>query len=175
MVRGRDLSDFERGVIVGARIAGASVTKTAQLAGVSIGTVTKVTSAYKTLGKSSVSRVGNCGRQRSLDERDARALVQFVKKNRSATLAQVTESVNAGRSHSVSARTVRRQLHREGYYKEITVPRTSAKEGPEDCGKTEPDRESEQEAEGRSEDAASAAAAASQTGWTASHSQRLTD
>lgn len=166
MVRGRDLSDFERGVIVGARIAGASVTRTAQLTGVSIGTVTKVTAAYKTLGKSSVSRVGNCGRQRSLDERDARALVQFVKKNRSATLAQVTESVNAGRSRGVSTRTVRRQLHREGYYKEVTVPGTGARESPEDCGTAGPDREAEKEAEGHSEDAA----AATQTGWTASHS-----
>uniref|UniRef100_A0AAX7U510 Transposase Tc1-like domain-containing protein n=2 Tax=Astatotilapia calliptera TaxID=8154 RepID=A0AAX7U510_ASTCA len=146
MVRGRDLSDFERGVIVGARMAGVSVTKAAQLTGVSIGTVTKVTAAYKTQGKSSVSRVGNCGRQRSLGEHDARALVQFVKKNRSATLAQVTESVNAGRSHSVSARTVRRQLHREGYYKEVTVPRASATGSPEDCGN--------REAEGHSDDVA---------------------
>uniref|UniRef100_A0A3Q2WG12 Transposase Tc1-like domain-containing protein n=1 Tax=Haplochromis burtoni TaxID=8153 RepID=A0A3Q2WG12_HAPBU len=148
MVRGRDLSDFERGVIVGARMAGVSVTKAAQLTGVSIGTVTKVTAAYKTQGKSSVSRVGNCGRQRSLGEHDARALVQFVKKNRSATLAQVTESVNAGRSHSVSARTVRRQLHREGYYKEVTVPRASATGSPEDCGNGE--------AEGHSDDVVTA-------------------
>uniref|UniRef100_A0A3B4XRT0 Transposase Tc1-like domain-containing protein n=1 Tax=Seriola lalandi dorsalis TaxID=1841481 RepID=A0A3B4XRT0_SERLL len=117
MTRGKDLSDFERGFIVGARMAGASVTKTAQLASVSIGTVTKVTSAFSSLGKTSVSRVGNCGRQRTLDDRDARALVRYVRKNRTATLPQVTEIVNAGRGQTVSARTVRRQLHREGYSK----------------------------------------------------------
>jgi len=44
MARGKDLGDLERGFIVGARMAGASVTKTAQLAGVSVGAVTKVTS-----------------------------------------------------------------------------------------------------------------------------------
>ena len=39
-VRGKDLSGSGRGFIVGARMTGASVTKTAQLAGVSIGRVT---------------------------------------------------------------------------------------------------------------------------------------
>ena len=41
MARGKDLSDFERVLIVGIQIAGASITNTAQLAGISIGTVTK--------------------------------------------------------------------------------------------------------------------------------------
>ncbi|KAI3360646.1 hypothetical protein L3Q82_002511 [Scortum barcoo] len=40
------------------------------------------------MGKTSVDRVGNCGRQRTFDERDARALVRYVKKNRRATLPQ---------------------------------------------------------------------------------------
>lgn len=44
MARGKDLSDFERGLIVWAQMEGASITKTAQLAGVSIGAVTKVIS-----------------------------------------------------------------------------------------------------------------------------------
>lgn len=81
---------IERGYIVGARMAGAPVTKTAQLASVSIGTVAKVTSAYRCVGKKSVNRSGNCGRQRTFDDRDARALVTYVRKNRRATLAQVT-------------------------------------------------------------------------------------
>ncbi len=51
MARGKDLSDYERGFIVGARMAGGSVTKTAQLARVSIGTVTEVASAFRSAGK----------------------------------------------------------------------------------------------------------------------------
>uniref|UniRef100_A0A3P8SKM5 Transposase Tc1-like domain-containing protein n=1 Tax=Amphiprion percula TaxID=161767 RepID=A0A3P8SKM5_AMPPE len=147
MVRGRDLSDFERGFIVGARMAGASVTRTAQLVGVSIGTVAKVTSAFRVTGKTSVSRVGNCGRQRTLNDRDARALVQFVKQNRSATLAQVTQNLNAGRNHTVSARTVRRQLHREGYYKEVEGQKALGRgqEGTQCCGPEDGPKETEPE------------------------------
>lgn len=95
-------------------MARASVTKTAPLTSVSIGTLTKVTSAFSFAGKTSVNRVGNCGQQRTSEERDARALVQHVRKNRKATLPQVTEIVSAGRGQTVSARRVCRQLCREG-------------------------------------------------------------
>ncbi len=47
--------------------------------------VTKVASAFRSMGKTSVNRVGNCGRQRTFDERDAHALVRYVRKNRRAT------------------------------------------------------------------------------------------
>jgi hypothetical protein len=46
-----DLSDFERGQSVGARLAAASVTKTGTLLGVSSATVSKVMSAYMNIGE----------------------------------------------------------------------------------------------------------------------------
>jgi predicted transcriptional regulator len=46
-----DLSDFERGQIVGVLLAGPSVTKTATLLGVSRVTVSKVISTYMNHGK----------------------------------------------------------------------------------------------------------------------------
>ena len=45
MARGKDQRDFEKGFVVIAH----SVTKTAQLAGVSIGTLTKVTSTFRSM------------------------------------------------------------------------------------------------------------------------------
>ena len=42
-----DFSDFKRGQIVGARMAGASVTETAELFGVSRSTVSRLKSAFE--------------------------------------------------------------------------------------------------------------------------------
>jgi hypothetical protein len=51
-----DLSDFERGQIFGARLAGASVTKTVTLLGVSRATVSEVMSAYTNNGKTTSAK-----------------------------------------------------------------------------------------------------------------------
>jgi hypothetical protein len=69
----RDLFDFERGHIVGARIAGASVTKTVSLLRVSRETVSKVMSAYANHGKTASTK-RKSGRKLTLAERDRRTL-----------------------------------------------------------------------------------------------------
>ena len=51
-----DFSDFQRGQIVGARLAGASVTKTVTLFGVSRAAVSKVMMTYTNHGRTSSAK-----------------------------------------------------------------------------------------------------------------------
>jgi transposase len=74
-----DMSDFERGQIVDARLAGASVTRTNTLLGVSIVTICKVMSAYTYHGKIISART-NSGRNSTLTDRDRRTLKRAVLK-----------------------------------------------------------------------------------------------
>jgi hypothetical protein len=83
-----DLSYFERGQIVGARLAGASVTNPATLLGVPRATVSKVMSAY-TNHKKTTSAKGHSGRKSMLTERDRRTLRRAVSKNHRTTAAKV--------------------------------------------------------------------------------------
>jgi len=52
----RDLTDFEKGQIVGARMAGASITKTAELLGFSRTTMSGTMSEFEKHGKTSNNR-----------------------------------------------------------------------------------------------------------------------
>jgi transposase len=63
-----DLPDFERGQMIGARLAGASVTKMATLLAVSRVTVSKVMLAYTNHGKT-ISAKRNSGQKSTLTER----------------------------------------------------------------------------------------------------------
>jgi hypothetical protein len=84
----RDTSDFEGGQIVGARLVGACVTKTATLSGVWRATVSEVMSAY-TNHEKTTSAKRNSGRKSTLTERDHRALRRIVSRNHRTTAAQV--------------------------------------------------------------------------------------
>jgi predicted transcriptional regulator len=72
-----DFSDFKRGQIVGVRSAGAYVTKTATLLGVSRATVCKIMSSYMTHAKTTSAK-RDSGRKSTLTERDGHTLGRIV-------------------------------------------------------------------------------------------------
>ena len=87
-----DLSDFQRGQIVDVRLAGASVTKTATLLGVSRAAVYKVMTTYTHHGRTSSAK--NSGQKPKLSERDHCTLKRIVSINHRSTAAKVTAELN---------------------------------------------------------------------------------
>ena len=73
-----DLPDFQIGKIDSARMAGTTVTETAQLLGISRGTVSKVMTAYKKDSKNSSTK-HKSGRTSCLSEMDRRALNHILR------------------------------------------------------------------------------------------------
>jgi transposase len=106
-----DLSDFERGEKVGARLAGASVPKSATLVGVSRATISKAMSAYTNHEKTTLAK-RNDGRKSTLTERDRRTLRRDASRNHTITEAHVAEELNIHPDDLVSTKTVRRELHK---------------------------------------------------------------
>ena len=74
-----DLSVCQKGQIVGARLAVASVTKTATSIAVHRAAVSNVMMAYTTLGNTSAKR--NSGRKPTLSESDLHTLKRITSKN----------------------------------------------------------------------------------------------
>jgi IS30 family transposase len=89
----KDLSDSEREQIVGTRLAGASVTKTATLISTLRTTIFKDMSPNTNHGKTTSAK-RNSGRKSALTERDNRTLRRIVSKNHRNTPAQVTGQRN---------------------------------------------------------------------------------
>jgi transposase len=110
-----NLSPFERGQIVWARLAGASVTKTTTLLGESRETVFKVMSAYTIHGEATSAK-RNSGRKTKLTERDRRTLRRIDSKNHTTTAAQVTAELNIHLEDPISTKTVRRELHKSNIH-----------------------------------------------------------
>jgi transposase len=101
-----DLSDFQRGYIVRARLAGASVTKTVASLGVSRAAVSIVMTARTNHGKTYPS-TRTCGRNPKLSGRDRRALKRILSKNDRTTATKVTAELITHLEHPV-----RRQFHK---------------------------------------------------------------
>ncbi len=123
-----DLSDFERGMVVGARRAGLSISKTADLLGFSHTTISRNYREWSEKEKIS-SEQQLCGRKCPVDVRGQRRMGRLVRDDRKTTVTQITTRYNQGLQNTISERTTRRTLKQMGYSsrRPHRVPLLSAK------------------------------------------------
>ncbi|XP_034455388.1 uncharacterized protein LOC117770271 isoform X2 [Hippoglossus hippoglossus] len=115
MGKSRDLSEFERGMIVGARSAGCSISETVKRLGFSKTAVSRVYREWCEKRKTSSHR-GSCGRKRLVDESGEKRMERVVEANIQATSEQIQTLYNSSAPEKpISLATTRRTLKRLGY------------------------------------------------------------
>ena len=112
MPKTRELSEFERGRIVGAYELGHRYAEIARKWNHDESTVRRIVQKYNK--HKTVTNLKGRGRKRLLNEHDVRQLKRVVTSERRAALAEITDSFNQCREKQVSSVTVRRSLHDEG-------------------------------------------------------------
>uniref|UniRef100_A0A9J7XG80 Tc1-like transposase DDE domain-containing protein n=1 Tax=Cyprinus carpio carpio TaxID=630221 RepID=A0A9J7XG80_CYPCA len=110
----RQMHDFERGMVVGARQGGLSISKTADLLGFSHTTISRAYRESSEKEKISSERQ-LCGRKCLVDVRGQRRMGRLVRNDRKATVTQITTRYNQGMQSTVSERTTPRTLKQMGY------------------------------------------------------------
>ncbi len=114
MGKKEDLSDFERGMVVGARRAGLSISKTADLLRFSRTTISRVYGEWSEKEKISSGRQ-LCGRKCLVDVRGQRRMGRLVRDDRKATVTQITTRYNQRMQNTISEHTTHRTLKQMGY------------------------------------------------------------
>jgi len=113
------LTNFERGRIIGRWEAGESTHNIADALKHSQSQVARAIKAFQEEGQTTIAP--RSGRPPILDERDIRQVKRITKKNRNKPIEQITDSINESLSTSVSSTTVRNYLHEEGYYSRVAL------------------------------------------------------
>ncbi len=108
-VRNGNLSGFEHRMVVGARQAGLSISKTADLLQFSRTIISRVFREWSEKENISSERQ-LCGRKCLVDVRGQRRMGRLVRDDRKETVTQITTRYNQGMQNTISERTTRRTL-----------------------------------------------------------------
>src|SRR5438132_10377260 len=118
MPRAGELSDLERGMIVGLHLGKKhTYQEIAAIVNRSKGAIQGVIERY--MDERVITTTQRSGRPTKLSKRDEQQLLREVKKDRSITLETLTEAFNKSLNNSVRSRTVQRTLHNYGFYSRV--------------------------------------------------------
>nr|XP_042903078.1 uncharacterized protein LOC122270306 [Parasteatoda tepidariorum] len=109
MQKRSDLSDVKKGMIMGFRTKGGSISETANFVNCSSAAVVKVYHVWQN-GTLQNTQRGTCGAPQVIDDRCERRLRRCVQANRRETVEQLTSQMNQGATKSVSSITFQRTL-----------------------------------------------------------------
>jgi transposase len=114
MPKTHELSDFERGEIIGLWKANFSTREIEKILDHPQKTISNIIMKYRDEGMTTTAQ--RSGRPKILLDLDKRHLVNIVKKNRNVTIEELTDEFKQSLSISISSSTVRNYLHQEGYF-----------------------------------------------------------
>lgn len=136
MGRREELSDFQRGTVVGCYMCKKSVREISTLLDLPRSTVSSIILKWKRGGLTTT--LPRSGRPHKLREEDRQLLEKVALENCLTSIAALTAEFQAASGASVSAKTVRRELHGMGFRGRVSS--YSKKKGGSQAGGTTPPR-----------------------------------
>ncbi|MCJ8739737.1 hypothetical protein PDJAM_G00050590 [Pangasius djambal] len=114
MGRSQELSEFQRGTVIGCHLCNKSSRKISSLLNIPQSTVSFIITKWKSLGTTATQP--RSGRPRKLTERGQRMLKRIVQRGRRLSSQSIATEIQTSCDLQISPSTVRRELHGMGFH-----------------------------------------------------------